>query len=147
MIKRLLLSACLLAPLFSITGCAINKESATVTAGADLSKIKTVYLVKQPRDNRGIDDLIATKLQKQGFVVTRGPELNTAYAADAAVTYVDKWMWDLTLYLEQLTITFREAQGNFPIASGNSVHTSLTRKAPPEMVEEVVNNIMSAQKK
>jgi len=33
-----------------------------------------------------------------------------------------------------------------PIATGNSLHTSLTRKSPEEMVDEVLSNIQSAPK-
>jgi len=57
------------------------------------------------------------------------------------VTYVDKWMWDITMYLLELTITIRDPQTDYPLANGNSYHTSLTRKSPPEMVDEVLGNI------
>ena len=145
MLYRFLISLCLTLPLLS--GCAVNKATANLSPGADLSKIKTVYVVKQPKDNRGIDDLIKVNLEKRGYVVSKGPELDTGYNTDAAVTYIDKWMWDITMYMIELTVTVREPKGNFPLAVGNSMHTSLTRKAPDEMVEEVLTNIMTAPKK
>ena len=129
------------------TGCAVNRATATLTPGSDLSKIKSAYVVKQPKDERGIDDLIAVNLEKRGYVVTKGPELSKPYGADVAVTYVDKWMWDLTMYMIELSITMRDPQSGFPMATGNSVHTSLTRKSPPEMVDEVIDNILKAPAK
>ena len=60
---------------------------------------------------------------------------------DAVATYVDKWMWDITMYLLELTITIRDPKNDFPLASGNSFHTSLTRKSVDEMVDEVTNTI------
>jgi hypothetical protein len=56
-------------------------------------------------------------------------------------------MWDITMYMLELTINFRDPKNNFPLASGNSFHTSLTRKSPEEMVDEVLNNIQTAPKK
>lgn len=64
-----------------------------------------------------------------------------------AVTYVDKWMWDITMYLLELTVNVRDPQTGFPVAVGDSLHTSLTRKSPPEMVDEVLDNVFKAQKK
>ena len=130
-----------------MTGCAVNRATATITPGADITKVKSAYVVKQPKDERGIDDLIAVNLEKRGYVVTKGPELSKPYSADVAVTYVDKWMWDITMYMIELTVTLRDPQSGFPMAVGNSFHTSLTRKSPPEMVDEVIDNILKAPKK
>jgi hypothetical protein len=47
----------------------------------------------------------------------------------------------------ELTVQFRNPSNNFPMATGNSFHTSLTRKSPPEMVDEVLTNIFNAQAK
>jgi hypothetical protein len=55
-------------------------------------------------------------------------------------------MWDITLYLLELTVTFRDANTGYPLAVGNSYHTSLTRKSPEEMVDEVITNIFQASK-
>jgi hypothetical protein len=146
MFRRLVSLFTLVCAMSLTTGCA-NRATATLTPGADLSKIKTAYVVKQPKDGKGIDALIATNLEKRGYAVTKGPELATPYPADVAVTYVDKWMWDITMYLLELTINVRDANSGFPMAVGNSFHTSLTRKSPPEMVDEVLNNVFTAPKK
>jgi hypothetical protein len=57
------------------------------------------------------------------------------------VDYVEKWMWDITMYMIELTVTIRDPKTDFPLASGNSYHTSLTRLSPQEMANEVVDNI------
>jgi hypothetical protein len=126
------------------TGCAVNRATATLMPDADLSKVKTVYVVKHDKDDRGVGDLIKTNLVGRGYHAEMGPEVKPPYKADAVVTYVDKWMWDITMYLLELTITVRD-KNDFPLATGNSLHTSLTRKSPPEMVDEVVNNILTAK--
>ncbi len=146
MLKRL---ACLLALLCAaslMTGCAVNRASASLTPGTDLSKIKTAYVVKLDQDVHEVNHIIAKKLESKGYQVTTGPELPPPYKADVAVTYSDKWMWDITMYMIELTVNFRDPKTNFPIATGNSLHTSLTRKSPEEMADEVLSNILAAPK-
>jgi len=69
----------------------------------------------------------------------------TAANADAVITYVDKWMWDITMYMIELTIQVRDPKTDFTLAVGNSYHTSLTRKNPTEMVGEVMANIFKGK--
>lgn len=129
------------------TGCAVNRSSATLSPGTDLASAKSIYVVSQPKDKAGIHSLIAADLKKRGYEVTEGPELSTQYKADMTLTYVDKWMWDITMYMIELTVNLRDPKTGFPLAVGNSFHTSLTRKAPPEMVNEVMTNVFNAPKK
>jgi hypothetical protein len=134
----------LLAALLFATGC-INRATATLSPGADLSKLKTFYVVHQPRDTRGIHNLIRDRIVKEGLTATAGPESSQpSSSVDSVITYVDRWMWDITLYLLELTVTLRDPTNAFPIALGNSYHTSLTRKSPEEMVDEVMTNIFNA---
>ena len=147
MFKRIASLAALACVMSFMTGCAVNRSTASLSPGADLTTVKTAYVVKQPNDDRGINDLIAANLEKRGYVVVKGPELKTPYKGDVAVTYIDKWMWDITMYMLELTINVRDPQSGFPMAVGNSYHTSLTRKSPTEMVDEVLDNIFKAPKK
>jgi hypothetical protein len=126
------------------TGCAVNRATASVDAGAKLDTLKTFHVKRLEKDERGIDKLIAENLRTRGYQVTTGQQVPAQ--VDATVTYVDKWMWDITMYMLELTINFREPKTDFPLATGNSFHTSLTRKSPPEMVDEVVGNILKEGK-
>ena len=121
------------------SGC-INRATVTLAPGANITGLKSFYVVHQPRDNDHLNQVISDNLSFRGFHATAGPEL-PSYKTDAVVTYVDKWMWDMTLYLLELTITVRESAGSQPLAVGNSYHTSLTRLTPKEMVDEVLSNI------
>ena len=144
MIRRLLAACALLLVLGATGGCAVNRANATLMADADLSKVKTIYIVHAEKDNHQVDQDLKTAFEKHGYVVTTGPALAPPYPQDAVVTYVDKWMWDLTMYMIELTVTVRNPT-NFPMATGNSLHTSLTRKSPAEMADEVVANIADAK--
>lgn len=127
----------------SLVGCA-NRATARVDPSADLKSMKTLHVVKIAEETAGISTLIADDLRRRGYTVTTGTD--KPGPVDAVVTYVDKWMWDITMYLLELTITIREPKTDFPLATGNSLHGSLTRKSAPEMVEEVMGNIFKETK-
>lgn len=146
-LKRIAPLFALVCALSMLTGCAVNRASATLSPGTDLAAIKTAYVVKLDADGRNLNEVIKTKLEAKGYIVTTGPAMARPYATDMSVTYADKWMWDLTMYMIELTIDFRDPKTNFPLATGNSFHTSLTRKSPTEMIDEVLANIQSAPKK
>jgi hypothetical protein len=146
MLRRIAFLVPLLAVLALSSGCAVNRATASISPDTQLGKFKSFYVVKVPNDERSIDKLITDNLQKRGFRVTSGAQPPSAPAGvDALVTYNDKWMWDMTMYMLELTINFRDPKTNFPMATGNSYHTSLTRKSPPEMVDEVLTNIFTTK--
>ncbi|MBU1364418.1 MAG: hypothetical protein KKE51_11400 [Gammaproteobacteria bacterium] len=138
--KRLLKLAALLGLVTVLTtGCAVNRATANVDPSANLSSLKTMY-VKRIADDDNTYNLIADKLRSKGVTVSTGTEAAPS-GVDAVVTYIDKWMWDMTMYMLELTVNIRDPKTDFPLATGNSFHTSLTRLSPTEMVNEVVDNI------
>lgn len=129
---------CLILPIF--TGCA-NHATGSISATTDLKSLKTMYVKKYPSDNSDVDLQIADKLRTKGVKVTTGAEEVPPGNFDAIVSYVDRWMWDITMYMIELTVTIRDPKNNELLATGNSMHTSLTRKSQLAMIDEVVNNI------
>lgn len=144
MLIRSILAAVAIA--VSVSGCAVNRATANVDPTADLGSLKTMYVKKLPADNGGTNVLIAEKLRAKGVEATSGVE-ESPKGFDAVVTYVDRWMWDITMYMLELTITIRDPKTDYPLATGNSFHTSLTRLSPKEMVNEVIDNIYKDVKK
>jgi hypothetical protein len=136
----LLTSACLL----SFSGCAVNRATATADPSLRWDSIKSLHVKQLEGEDGSTKKLIAEKLRASGFMVSADPEPNVQ--ADAVVTYVDRWMWDMTMYMLELTVVVREPKSDFPLATGNSFHTSLTRKSPKEMVDEVIDNILKQRK-
>lgn len=146
MAKKPAAALMILAVLWLASGCASNRATALLTPGTDLSRAKKFYVVTARADKTAVDKLIKDQLEKMGYTATVGPEKSPPYQADAVVTYQDKWMWDITMYMIELTITLRNPETSFPMAVGNSYHTSLTRKSPEKMVEEVLTNIFKDNK-
>jgi len=143
--KHLAKLAGALALLVTLTsGCAVNRATASVDPSARLGDVKTVHVArteKNDKDDGAVDLLIAENLRKRGLTVTTGPK--PPGRLDAVVTYMDKWMWDITMYMLELTIVVRDPQTDFPMATGNSYHTSLSRLTPTQMVDEVLGNIFN----
>jgi len=137
---RLLAVLTLLLAALIQSGCAVNRATASVDPSFSWSSVKSIHVVKEEGDNNDIDVLIADKLMARGFTVTRDP--TSSAGADARLTYKDRWMWDITMYMLELTIVIRDPKTDFPLATGNSFHTSLTRKKPKEMVDEVIENVL-----
>jgi hypothetical protein len=128
-----------------LSGCAVNKMDAQIFPDQDLSKINTFYVVKLDADERGVNELITKKLSAIGKQATTGSAANAPAQVDALVTYTDKWMWDITMYMIELTVVMQDPKDKFPIAKGYSMHTSLTRLSPEKMVDEVITNIYKKQ--
>ena len=121
-----------------VSGCATMQSSKA--PGADLGALKTFYVQRLPPDTRGIEKLIAERLKMMGYYATTGDTAAPAEPVDAVVTYQDKWMWDLTMYMIKLDIQIRDGKSGLMLASGESIRPSLQRKSPEGMVEEVLQN-------
>lgn len=146
MLKRLAVAVLACGAVALGSGCAVNRMSATASPDSGLADARTFYVAQETGDDRGIQNLIRDNLARRGYEASAGQEGAKPAGADVLVTYVDHWMWDLSMYMLELTITFRNPSNNFPMATGNSYHTSITRKSPEEMVDEVLGNIFAKAK-
>ena len=144
--KRIGMLFLLIPVILSFTACA-ESLNAKKMPGADLSPLKTIYVQKLAADERGIEQLIANQLTRMGFIAASGASETPSSAADAIVTYQDKWMWDITMYMLQLSVQIRDGQTRMVLADGQSMHTSLVRKSPEEMVKEVLTEIFKGDRK
>ena len=144
--KRLWILGLLAPVILMFAACASNLEAKKMP-GADLSTLKTIYVQKLAADERGIDLLIANQLTRMGFIAANGASELPSSPVDAIVTYQDKWMWDITMYMLQLSVQIRDGQTRMVLATGQAMHTSLVRKSPEEMVEEVLTEIFKGDRK
>ncbi len=141
---RLIAALATAAVLLSTGGCAVNRATAQADPSLRWDTVKSLHVKQLEGEDGTTRKLIVEKFTASGFKVTSDPE--PMATPDAIVTYRDKWMWDLTMYMLELTITLHDPASNVALATGNSYHTSLTRKSPKEMVDEVVENILKQRK-
>ena len=138
----LLLASLLLA--LALGGCASSRSVANADPSLQWDRIKALHVKKLEGEDSGLHNRIAERFRSAGFSVTSDPQPNPK--ADAIVTYVDRWMWDITMYMLELTVVIREPASNFPLVTGNSMYTSLVRKSEKEMIDEVVGNILKQRR-
>jgi len=122
------------------TACVSNLEAKRVP-GADLSQLRTFYVQKLPADGRGVERMIADRLNLMGFQASYGVNEAPEITVDAIVTYQDKWMWDITMYMIQLDVQIRDPQTKMLLVNGQTMRSSLIRKTPEGMVEEVLTEL------
>ena len=125
----------------AVQGCATNRESASVAPDTDITKLKTIYVLRSEQDDRGVYITIAEQLRKLGYAVSTGPETNAPANTDAVLSYQAQWQWDMTMYLLDLRMTLRNPATGALLGSASSYHTSMTRKSTEEMVAEVLSNL------
>ena len=129
----------MLLPILMLSACATN--NATRAPDANLSKLKTFYVVRVPEDERGIEKLIAARLTAMGYQSASGDAPKPAAPVDGIVTYQDRWMWDITMYMIKLDIQIRDGTSGAILAKGEVMRPSLQRKSPEGMVEETLGVI------
>lgn len=141
-LKKIFLLAILTVLAFFVSGCVNTELYSDIDPAANLSALNSFYVAKFEKDKKGIEKLIADELIRMGYRATSGVEATPSYPVDAIVTYQDKWMWDITMYMLELNIDLRNPQNNYKFATGRSYRTSLARKSPDEMVKEVLIKIL-----
>ena len=136
--KRILISglACLA---LQLSACATLES--TKAPDANLKALKSFYVVQETGDDHGIDKLIATRLTGMGYSATCGEAPQPASRVDAIVTYQDRWMWDITMYMIKIDVQLHDGESGAVVAKAQSMRPSLQRKSPESMVQEVLGEI------
>src|SRR5215831_11686351 len=142
---KLRISVLLFLVILVLTGCSKAILRSDSDPNTNLGSLKTFYVLKFSEDNRGLEKIIAKTLTGYGFQATDGTDATSPTSVDAVVTYKDRWMWDITMYMLEINIELRKPDTNFMFASGNSYRTSLVRKSPEEMIDEVLRSIFAGK--
>lgn len=137
---RPLIRAALLLPLLLLAACA--SESTSRAPDVDLSRLRTFYVARLPADHRGVQKLIAARLQQLGYRSTWGDAQTSPSPVDAIITYQDRWMWDITMYMIRLDMQVRDGRTGAILAYGEVTRPSLQRKSPQGMVDETLGELI-----
>lgn len=127
------------AAIFATTGCWLTigcgtsgaQHHVTTLPGSRIHSMKSFYVVHHDGDPRNIERDIAQQLMDMGYQATSGPsEPADPGQYDAVVTYIDRYMWDMSMYCIQLTLYVRDTRTDYITATGSSWRPSLVRKTP-----------------
>jgi len=119
-------------------GCGYHEMSSFVRPNANALEAKRFFVAVHPDDDWKIGTMIANRLTVQGKRVSEGPIEERPEDAQVVVTYEDRWMWDITMYMLSLRVDFRDVHTYELLATAYSYRTSLYRKPPHSVVNEVI---------
>lgn len=97
--------------------------------GSRFSEMRSFYVQHQEGDPRDIHLDIQEELRAYGVTVDAGKGPPTG-EYDAIVTYLDRYVWDMTMYCIQLTVYILDTETGYITATGWSWRPSTVRKTP-----------------
>jgi hypothetical protein len=120
----------LLLLLFLALGCTSGAARfAGTLPGSRLPQMRSFYVQHQEGDPRDIHLAIQEEMQAFALDVDAGKGPPTG-EYDAIVTYVDRYIWDMTMFCVQLTVYIRDTETGYITATGWSWRPSTVRKTP-----------------
>jgi len=140
--KTKILLVLILGLTFVFGGCSVKRLNAIAVEGATLNKSGKFYVVRFDPDKRNLNQIIADQMTSMGYNAVAGEKSDMPDDIDTVVTYIDHWQWDITNYMIEIDIQFRDAKDNALIVSGESYRTSLDRAAPSVMIRETLEEML-----
>jgi len=125
-IKSLLLA--LLAVCFS--GCTSVVESKYYSDHIRLDSMKKAYVVHDPGSTYGCANAAQKALTERGLTVTAGYIQNKPADADFYIEVIDRWQWDVGMFLASLDIRFLDNVTGELIAVGKYHQTTFFHTFP-----------------
>jgi hypothetical protein len=114
-----LLSVLIFATTVFVTGCSTTQE--TILAKAEpTKKITKVIQVLDADNSAQMNGNLEAALIKQGFAIKAPLQAGTRKSidADALISYVDVWRWDVAMYLRSLSVRLYDAESGDLLVSG-----------------------------
>lgn len=126
----------LILPALLLAGC-VGNTSGQLTLPKEQVQSASYFVQRHDNDGRDLASTIAKAMQARGLRATAGSAAERPAHANYVVTYVDKWMWDMRMYLYDLRIDLRDARDQSILGYGQSMQSSL--KAMGKSHEDVIN--------
>jgi hypothetical protein len=115
-----------------------------------LASLKKAHVVREPNSTPGCELAAREALERRGLAVTYGVIQEKPKDADFYVELVDRWQWDVAMYLAALDIEFKDSATGEPIARGwfrqGTFHTFPDQGKKTAEVIDAIYNAPSPQK-
>jgi len=133
----------LLLPVLIVAACA--STSGTPLPGANRDASATYYVENHGEDERHLEDLIAEVLRARGLDAMGGSAAERPPSATYLVRYIDRWYWDMRMYLIDFTIEVRDPQTNKMLGFGQSYQDSLAAMGMTyrDVIERAVDELLA----
>ena len=119
------------------SSCA-ETRSASVSQPAAIKSARSAYVVKHQESSREIETYLKDALAKKGVRAQAGPMSGKPAGTDLQVTFVDRWQWDMAMYLRTLDVSVVDKSGR-EVATGTYRNSALhgfpdARKTSEELI-------------
>jgi hypothetical protein len=92
---------------FDLVGCSAISP-AKQYGSTPLESLKTAYVVSDPNASHDIEAFVQEALADRGIRVTSGPISSKPNDVQFYVECEGHWYWDITMYLDSMTIRFKD---------------------------------------
>ncbi len=126
-----------------LPNCSFVKEG-NIIQPAVIKSARSAYVVKPEDAGRDIEKYLEAALANQGLRVTSGPLEQKPKQVDVYVEYVDRWTWDVAMYLKSLDVYVKNNRNGELLATGN-FHQGFPHSfpSPSGKCTEVIDSIFS----
>jgi hypothetical protein len=133
----------------TLAGCSTNQD-VTLIKGSMEKPIRTIAQVLDEGNSTEMNQNLVLSLHKQGLTVNPSQPKATrkSTSADALISYIDVWRWDIVMYLQSISIKVYDARSGDLIAIGEWKDSKLhgfrdSRKVVESLVQEIFSKIRS----
>jgi hypothetical protein len=129
------------------SGCSSVVESKHYSKHVQLESMKRAYVVHDPGSTYGCANAAEEALTARGLTVSSGFVQDKPADADFYVEVIDRWQWDLAMFLASLEIRFVDNATGDLIATGTFRQGTFFHTFPDQRQKtfEVIDSIYGKQ--
>lgn len=138
---RLLLNTLLVT--FSLLLVSCGSVSVSRPLGSALTQHSQIYVVRHDKSDRDIDQYVADAFTRRAYQVKTGTQAEMPANTTHYVTYVDRWHWDMAMYLLTLDIVVHDRKSGLPVGAGSYRNATFHGfPSPPKTADRIVGQIL-----
>ena len=111
--------------LVATAGGCVGNSSGQMTLPEATARQSAYFVERHARDERDLASTIAERMRARGLSAVAGTATDRKPEHSYVVTYVDRWFWDMRMYLADLRIEVRDAKDQSIVGYGQSSQSSL----------------------
>ena len=113
------------------------------TAKSSITPSSQIYVVRPDDSDRDIDKFIRDAFVRRGYHVSAGPQAEMPSKTSHYINYIDRWYWDMAMYLVSLDVVVHDRKSGMMVGAGtyrNAVFHGFPN--PPRTADRVVGQIL-----
>lgn len=126
-----------------LVGCASTRTQ-VAEKGRNLKEVRSYFVLRNLKDNHGIDVRIVRALQARGFQAESGPITLLPATAQVVITYEDRWAWDFSTHMVYLKLGARDPRGVFPYITASYTKQIAFSTQVDRVIDGVLGELLAA---